>query len=150
MILTVKGRGLVCQTCMSVSEPVSLPPERGGLPSNVAATLACVFPPIGGLVFLLLDRKNPYVRFYSMQSILFGCAWFVLTVVLRVSKEVLLEIPLLGKLLSMGFSIISAVVVLGALALYVVQIWKAFSGKEWEVPYLGPLARKQLSSRQPL
>src|SRR5438046_4015153 len=43
-----------------------------GLPSNVAAAIACI-PLIGGIIFYILENHDPFVRFYAMQSIIFGC-----------------------------------------------------------------------------
>ncbi|MES2571167.1 MAG: hypothetical protein V4710_14055 [Verrucomicrobiota bacterium] len=131
---------------MSDFEPVSPSPDSAGIPSNVAATLACVSL-VGGLVFLITVRKNAYVRFYSMQSLLLGCAWFVAYVVGEVTTGVLSKIPFFGKLLGPAFAVISGLVMLVFLVAYVIQIYKAFTGREWEVPLLGPMTRKQLSGR---
>jgi len=48
-------------------------PTSTGLPSNVAAALAC-FPLIGGIIFYVLEKRDGFVRFYAMQSIIFGAA----------------------------------------------------------------------------
>ena len=54
-----------------------------GLPSNVAAALACI-PLIGGIVFFILEKQDSFVRFYSMQSIVFGLAWFLFNIVSKI------------------------------------------------------------------
>src|SRR6266496_3334010 len=51
-----------------------------GLPSNVAAAIACI-PLIGGIIFYILEKHDSFVRFYAMQSLIFGCAWFLFTIV---------------------------------------------------------------------
>ncbi len=62
--------------------PPPEPPPRGettqstGLPSNIAAALACI-PLVGGLIFWFLEKHDNFVRFYAMQSIIFGGAWVV-------------------------------------------------------------------------
>jgi len=53
-----------------------------GLPSNVAAAIACI-PLIGGIIFYILEKRDSFVRFYAMQSIIFGCAWFLFNIVWR-------------------------------------------------------------------
>ena len=60
--------------------PVSDSPKSTGLPSNIAAALACV-PLIGGIVFYVLEKHDPFVRFYAMQSIIFGGALFLFYIV---------------------------------------------------------------------
>src|SRR4029077_8167321 len=56
--------------------PVSDSPKSTGLPSNIAAALACI-PLIGGIVFYILEKHDSFVRFYSMQSIILGGAWLL-------------------------------------------------------------------------
>ena len=47
--------------------------QSTGLPSNIAAALACI-PLVGGLIFWFLEKHDNFVRFYAMQSIIFGAA----------------------------------------------------------------------------
>src|SRR5207237_5474801 len=60
--------------------PPPEPPPRGettrstGLPANIAAALACI-PSVGGRIFWFLEKHDNSVRFYAMQSIIFGWAW---------------------------------------------------------------------------
>src|SRR6266513_1666480 len=58
-----------------------------GLPSNVAAAIACI-PLIGGIIFYILEKHDNFVRFYAMQSIIFGCAWFLFNIVSAVVHAV--------------------------------------------------------------
>nr|MDQ2660134.1 hypothetical protein [Verrucomicrobiota bacterium] len=51
-----------------------------GLPSNVAAALACI-PLIGGIIFYVLEKRDAFVRFYAMQSIIFGGAWVIFSII---------------------------------------------------------------------
>ena len=66
-----------------------------GLPTNVAAALACI-PLIGGIIFYVLEKHDQFVRFYAMQSIIFGGAWVVFTVIWNVLYTILAHIPVLG------------------------------------------------------
>jgi uncharacterized membrane protein len=43
----------------------------------VAAALACI-PLIGGIIFYIVEKHDGFVRFYAMQSIIFGGAWLLL------------------------------------------------------------------------
>ena len=42
-------------------------PTSTGLPSNVAAALAC-FPLVGGIIFYILEKRDGFVRFYAMDK----------------------------------------------------------------------------------
>src|SRR5450755_3341587 len=68
-----------------------------GLPSNVAAALACI-PLMGGIIFYILEKRDSFVRFYAMQSIIFGGAWILFNIVWKVITLILIAIPAIGWL----------------------------------------------------
>lgn len=97
---------------------------------NVMAAATYLLGPITGIIFLLMEKQDRFIRFHAMQStILFG-ALFVINFGLGF-------IPLLGWLAALVLSIASFV-------LWIVLMWKAFNGEEYEVPYVGKIAREQL------
>ncbi len=57
----------------------SADPSSTDLPPNIAAAIACI-PLVGGIIFYLLEKRNSFVRFYAMQSIIFGGAWFLFNI----------------------------------------------------------------------
>lgn len=99
-----------------------------GLPKNTAAALSYVLGPITGVVFYVLE-KDPYVRFHSMQSIVVFVVLFVLQWVLGLTLILLPLVPLVSIL---GF------------VLWLLLIYKAWQGEEWEVPLLGKYARQMV------
>jgi uncharacterized membrane protein len=123
--------------------PVSDSPRSTGLPSNIAAALACI-PLVGGIVFFILEKHDSFVRFYSMQSIVFGLAWFLFNVVSAIINSIFNHIPALGGILVFFWAIISAVIHIGFVVLWIIATVKAFTGVRWDIPYIGPLARKQV------
>src|SRR5205814_2633305 len=82
--------------------PPPEPPPRGettrstGLPSNIAAALACI-PLVGGLIFWFLEKEDNFVRFYGMQSIIFGVGWVVFNIILRIVFDIFGLIHALGR-----------------------------------------------------
>src|SRR5213594_651282 len=129
--------------------PPSPGPEPGpqststGLPSNVAAAIACI-PLIGGIIFYILEKRDNFVRFYAMQSIIFGCAWFLFNIVSAVVHAVFGAIPGIGGILVFFWAIIAALVHLAFLVVMIIAIVKAFTGVRWDIPYVGPIARRQV------
>jgi uncharacterized membrane protein len=128
--------------------PSPEPEARGtststGLPSNVAAAIACI-PLIGGIIFYILEKHDSFVRFYAMQSIIFGCAWFLFNIVSAVVHAVFGAIPGIGGILVFFWAIIAALVHLAFLVIMIIAIVKAFMGVRWDIPYIGPIARKQV------
>jgi uncharacterized membrane protein len=97
-----------------------------GLPKNTAAALSYVLGPVTGVVFLLLE-KDPYVKFHAMQSIVVFASLFVLQWILVLT---IILAPLSSLLIIIGF------------VLWLMLIYKAWKGEEWEVPFLGKYARK--------
>jgi len=97
-----------------------------GLPKNTAAALSYVLGPVTGVVFLLLE-KDPFVKFHAMQSIVVFGALFVLQWVFALT---VILVPLSGLLVIVSF------------VLWLMLIYKAWQGQEWEVPVLGKYARK--------
>ena len=132
--------------------PPSPEPETSatstGLPSNVAAAIACI-PLIGGIIFYILEKRDSFVRFYAMQSIIFGCAWFLFNIVSAVVHAVFGAIPGIGGILVFFWAIIAALVHLAFLVIMIITIVKAFTGVRWDIPYIGPIARKQVEGATP-
>lgn len=114
-----------------------------GLPSNVAAALSC-FPLIGGIIFYLLEKRDSFVRFYAMQSIIFGVVWILFSFLSNILAWILGSIPGVGGFFAMLWNLIAAFVHLGFFVIMVIAMVKAFSGARWDIPYLGPMARKQV------
>src|SRR5207244_5695964 len=106
-------------------EPETTPKSTSnGLPSNVAAAIACI-PLIGGIIFYILEKHDPFVRFYAMQLIIFGCAWFLFNIVSAIVHAVFGAIPGIGGLLVFFWAIVEALVHLVFLASMIITIVKA-------------------------
>src|SRR6266545_7657851 len=139
---------------MPEQEPIPPPPASGpgpelgpkststGLPSNVAAALACI-PLIGGIIFYIVEKRDSFVRFYAMQSIIFGGAWLLFNIVSTVVHAVFGAIPGIGGVLVFFWAIIAALVHIAFLVIWIIAMVKAFSGVRWDIPYVGPIARRQ-------
>src|SRR5436190_3318175 len=121
----------------------STAPSPSGLPSNIAAALACI-PLIGGLIFYIIEKNDRFVRFYAMQSIIFGGIWFLFNLVSWVLHGILAFIPIAGPIFGGLWVFVAALVHLGLLVIMVIAMVKAFSGVLWDIPWVGPMARKQI------
>ncbi|MEK7593066.1 MAG: DUF4870 domain-containing protein [Patescibacteria group bacterium] len=86
---------------------------------------------ITGLVFLLIEKENKFVRFHAMQSVVLFGGVFVINMALGF-------IPILGWLAGLLLSFASFV-------FWIVCMWKAFQGEMYKVPFAGDLAEKQLA-----
>src|SRR3954453_19938964 len=80
-----------------------------GLPSNVAAALACI-PLIGGIIFYVLEKRDSFVRFYAMQSIIFGGAWILCSIVYQIIFHIFASIPGIGGFFAVMLGLLWAVI----------------------------------------
>jgi uncharacterized membrane protein len=123
-------------------------PSSMDLPPNLAAAIACV-PLVGGIIFYMLEKRNSFVRFYAMQSIIFGGAWLLFCIAASIVGFIFKTIPVIGGILDFFWGIVVALVHLGFLVLWIIATVKAFTGARWEIPYVGPMARKQVETGTP-
>lgn len=113
------------------------------LPPNIAAAIACI-PLIGGIIFYILEKRNSFVRFYAMQSIIFGGVWILFNIVSTIVLAIFNNVPAIGGFLAVLWGLVSMLVHLAFLVILVVTIIKAFTNVRWDIPYIGPMARKQI------
>jgi len=118
-------------------------PSSTGLPSNVAAALAC-FPLIGGLIFWFVEKRDSFVRFYAMQSIIFGAAWLLFNIASGILHAILWSLPGVGGFFGSLWMFVAALIHLALFIIMVIAMIKAFSGVRWDIPYVGPIARRQV------
>lgn len=99
-----------------------------GFKKETAGALAYVLGPITG-IFFLVTSKDPFVRFHAMQSTVVFVFLFVVQWVLGIT---IILFPL------------SALISLATFVLWLVLIYKAWQGQEWEVPVLGKISKNLL------
>lgn len=116
-------------------------PTSTGLPANVAGALAYALGPITGIIFYVLEKDNRFVRFHAAQSIAVSIVMFVISFVLGILGMVIGAVPLIGWLVAMLLSFGVSIV---AFVLWLLLMWQAFQGNEWEVPFAGTFARRML------
>jgi uncharacterized membrane protein len=101
-----------------------------GLESGVAGALCYVLGAFSGIFMLIVEREDKFVRFHAVQAILAHAAAYVIFIILAL-------IPIVGWLLL-------PVWLLAAFIFWIVLIYEAYHGVEYELPYLGEIARRQV------
>ncbi|HTK10752.1 MAG TPA: DUF4870 domain-containing protein [Ktedonobacteraceae bacterium] len=115
-------------------------PTSSGLSQNVAAGLSYVFGWVTGLIFILLEKQNRFVRFNAMQSLLFSASASVITIVLRIFISFL---PLyLGSIFSCLVGLVSIAFLVG----WIICMVNAFQGKTFKLPYIGDIAQRYVDT----
>lgn len=127
--------------------PDSPPAESSstGLERNVAAGLACLFTVVSGVIFLVIERKDAFVRFWAMQAVLLGGLALAFQVVIQVVGALFGFIPVIGKLMGVVFWLGNLLFGVAWFVAYLISVVKAFCGEKWEMPILGSIARRQLA-----
>jgi uncharacterized membrane protein len=113
-----------------------------GLAPNVGGALAYLLGPITGILFLVIEKEDRFVRFHAAQSIALTVAWFALTIVLTIVSTVLGALPGVGWLIGIAFFLISLPLALAGFCLWLLLMYRAYQGKEWQLPVIGGHARR--------
>jgi uncharacterized membrane protein len=110
-----------------------------GIEPNVAAALSYILALVTGIIFLLMEKENRYIRFHAAQSIAVSVIVIGLSIGVSMISGVLVFIPVLGWVAVLVLTLGLAV---GIFALWVVLMWKAYQGETWELPVAGGIARR--------
>ncbi|MCP4199202.1 MAG: DUF4870 domain-containing protein [Proteobacteria bacterium] len=103
-----------------------------GLSQSVSVLLAYLFSWVGGVVFLLIEKENRFVRFHAAQSTVMGLTGTVVVGILAVFSA----IPILGFV----FSLASAIIWLVWFIATVLLIIQSYHGNTTKLPVIGDLA----------
>lgn len=98
-----------------------------GFDANVAAALCYLVGFVTGIIFLVIEKENKFVRFHAMQS--------TLVFIGIVAVDILLQlVPILGALV-----VVFIVIPLSAI-LWLLLMFKAYQGEEFKLPLVGQMA----------
>jgi len=119
------------------------PAASSGLASNSAAALAYVLGLITGIVFLVLEpyKRDRFVRFHAMQSILFCGAAIVFSIAWSIVWGILFSIS--GSLIFIDVPL-RLVISLGLFLFWLFVMYQAYSQREYRIPIIGAIAAKQV------
>jgi uncharacterized membrane protein len=110
-----------------------------GIEPNVAAALSYILGLITGIIFVALEKENKFVRFHAAQSIVASALLIVVSTAISILGGVLAILPILGPLMVF---LVTVGLAIGTFLLWLVLMWRAYSGDTWELPIVGDLARR--------
>ena len=111
--------------------------DLSSLEPHMAAVFAYMIPVIGGILFFIVEKKNKFVRFHAFQAIL---AWIFVWAVFWLINTIFDILPFFYYIGRLFNSLMSLAVFGGWLYL----MWNAYNKKEYQLPYLGKIAREQV------
>ena len=99
-----------------------------GLAENVAGLLCYVLGWITGIIFIVLEQENTFVKFHAMQSLITFAA---LTLVWAVFGW----IPVIGGFIVWVCGVVSFI-------LWIILMVKAYQGQRFQLPWAGKVAER--------
>ncbi|OUJ18447.1 Tic20 family membrane protein implicated in protein translocation [Methanonatronarchaeum thermophilum] len=113
-----------------------------GLDENIAGALAYLFGFLTGIILLVMEKDNRFVRFHAAQSTVVFGAILVLFILLSVVSTVLGLIGL--GIITFILWLLGIVVWLLAILLWLYLMFTAYKGNKTEIPGAAGLAEKLL------
>jgi uncharacterized membrane protein len=114
--------------------------------SKLFGALAYLLSVVTGIVVLLMKKEDAYAKFHAMQSILVFVVVFIVYVILTIAAVILSYIPIIGQILGLLVVLLQGLISLVMLILWLLLMWKAYSGVKWKLPVVGDKAEKMAAS----
>ena len=103
-----------------------------GFDANVAAALAYLVGFVTGIIFLLVEKENKFVRFHAMQSTLVFLGIVAVDILIQM-------VPILGAL------VVVFVVIPVSAILWLLLMYRAYQGDDFKLPLVGQMAADRTS-----
>jgi uncharacterized membrane protein len=104
-----------------------------GMQKNVAGLLCYLAWWVTGIIFLVIEKENKFVRFHAWQSIFTFAPITIIQIILSF-------IPIIGWILGI-------LVWIGSVILWIVLMYNAYQGKMIKLPIAGNLAESQMKPK---
>lgn len=104
-----------------------------GVTENLEGLLCYVLGWLTGLVFLIVETNNAFVRFHALQSLVTFLGLFIISFVIGL-------VPVLGILVSL-------LLVPLQIVLWILLMVKAYKGERYKLPIVGDFVEKQLANK---
>ncbi len=121
----------MCYTQAMEEKPDQATSSKPQLEPNVLAALSYAVPLVMGVVVLLTEKENKFVRFHAFQSIIFGLVWCGVSAI-----ATSLYVVLIGLILS-------PVITVTGVTMWFFLMWKAYNKEEYQLPFVGKIAHDQ-------
>ena len=102
-----------------------------GFDANVAAALSYLVGFVTGIIFLVVEKENRFVRFHAMQSTLLFAGIVAIDILVQI-------VPMLGAL------VVAFIIMPASAVLWLVMMFKAYQGEELKLPLIGRWAADRM------
>jgi len=114
-----------------------------GLAPNLAGALAYILGFITGVLFIVLEpyKRDRFVRFHAMQSILYSACGIVFRIGWSILVSALSEV---SGWATLALVPVGLVISLGLFLFWLFLMYQAYSNREFRIPIIGAIAAKQV------
>lgn len=102
-----------------------------GIDANIAAALSYLVGFVTGIIFLVVEKENRFVRFHAMQSTLVFAGIVVIDILVNI-------VPFLGAL------VVAFLIMPASAVLWLLLMFKAYHGEEYKLPWVGQVAADRI------
>ena len=104
---------------------------------NIVAALSYFMGFITGIIILLVEKDDKYVRFHAMQSTVIFGGFFILNILIS---------AIFGNLSFLGLIVkaLSTLITVASLVIWIVSMVKAYQGDVFKWPIVGDFAEKKV------
>ncbi len=106
--------------------------------SKILAAASYVLLVLSGVLMLVFKEEDDFVKFHSIQSILFSVVFFIVWIVLRLFEFIISFIPFTQALIWF-LDLILAVVFIAA---WLYLMYQALEGKKYTIPFFRDFMKK--------
>lgn len=110
---------------------------KGDQNRNIVAALSYVLFFITGIVILLVEKDNKFIRFHAMQSVIVFGGLFIISIIVGMILSPFRILGFLSNLIDTAISILT-------FAIWIVSMIKAYQGQIYKWPIAGVLAEKHI------
>lgn len=146
------GSASFCSVCGAnqggvPATPAASASASSGLEENVAGLLCYAFLWLGGLIFLLID-KRPSVRFHGAQSIAFSIAIIPIWILYFILNFVILAITAAIGVPGLGLLawLLTPVLAIALFGTWIFLMVKAYNLQKYKLPIIGNLCEKMVGA----
>ena len=117
------------------STQLGVAPNVGGLLCYAPCCIGLIF----SIVAVIVEKQSRFLRFHAFQSLFFHGACIVAGIGFQILG---LIIGMISGVLALIFHMLVLLLSLGILAAQILLMVKAYNNEEYELPTIGPMARK--------
>jgi len=116
-----------------------------GLDENIAALVAYVGTFVTGIIVLVMEKENKFVRFAALQSTVFFLGILVLNIAVNILVSILGAIPFLGWIIGglLGWLLPTAIGLL-SFGAWIYLMYTAYKGQKFKLPIVGDIVEQQI------